>query len=291
MKTYSQEELTEHYDKLPEILKDAMYSSDIASKMVAVGKKFGLTIEKIGIMAEQTGYIVLGLVRPGEFIQILADALGIGADKASEIAKEINSQVLYPLREALKATHQIEISEIESVPRPSAGIPAAGSGLGRIQNQELRTVTPQAPAQESRSMKQELREAETDKIKPVPPPTPVDLGPKPTPVAESKFFDKFAAPKAAPPPLKVSLPQEERPLPPKPPAPPAQPPPTPLASADAKALADKPEGKAKIPPLDLRKVTPPTHKAMAGKSERMREAIFAPPIEPEEKPKETPAPE
>ncbi|MBI2640945.1 MAG: hypothetical protein HYW91_03640, partial [Candidatus Sungbacteria bacterium] len=47
----------------------------------------------------------------------------------------------------------------------------------------------------------------------------------------------------------------------------------------------------KIPPLDLRKVTPPTHKAMAGKSERMREAIFAPPIEPEEKPKETPAPE
>lgn len=115
---------------------------------------------------------------------------------------------------------------------------------------------------------------------------PIDLRPKPAPSPEQKFLDKFVSQKTAPPlpspdqiskeilAGKPSLPKPPEPI--RPPAPikppqPAAPPPSLKAT----------EGKAKIPPLDLRRSTPPPHKATAGKPERMREAIFAPPIEPQ----------
>ncbi len=253
MQTHSPQKIEEHYGKLPEILKDAMYSPDVASKMVAMGKKFGLSIEKIGLMAEQTGYVVLGLVRPEEFIQALANALGESADKTSEIAKEINSQIFYPLREALKSAHQIEISE-SALTAPAAVAPAMPP-LPKVE-----TALPPLPVPAPAFAKPP---GEERKIIP-----PIDLRSKSALPLEPKFFDKFAAQKMVPPqptspPLKVSPPLEEKPLLAKVPQPkPTEP-------------IKPPTIQPKIPPLDLRRV----------KSERMREAIFAPPIEPQ-----TPAP-
>lgn len=109
----TQQEIAERYQKLPEALKDAIFSADIAAKMFEVGKKFGLTIEKTGLMAEETGYVILGLTRPNEFVQSLSGVLETEEDKTRAIANEINRQIFFPLREALKAAHQMEISEGE----------------------------------------------------------------------------------------------------------------------------------------------------------------------------------
>lgn len=111
MPKYTQQQLEERYQKLPDILKDAMFSADIAAKIFTIGKKHGLTIDKIGLMAEETGYIILGLTRPAEFIQILNESLAVEESKARAIAIDISHQVLFPLREALKTTHQVEVSE------------------------------------------------------------------------------------------------------------------------------------------------------------------------------------
>lgn len=111
--TYTDEEIESRFQKLPQVLQDAMCDPDIAEKMGVIGKMFGLLREKIRYMSEETGYIILGLTRPQEFVNSLAESLEVNTDKAKVIAKEINHQIFFPLREALKTAHQVEVSEDE----------------------------------------------------------------------------------------------------------------------------------------------------------------------------------
>ena len=111
MQKYTREQLEAQYKKLPDALKDALFSVDAASKIYGIGRRFGLTIEKTGFMAEETGYVVLGLTRPTEFVQSLAAVLETEENKTRAIANEINNLIFFPLREALKTAHQIEIGE------------------------------------------------------------------------------------------------------------------------------------------------------------------------------------
>ena len=113
MPNYTQQQIDERYEKLPDVLKDAMFSPDIADKMVEAGKKAGLTLDKIGEIAEETGFVVLGLTAPKDFVKALEARLEKDAGKAVEIAKEINHQVFFPLREELKKAHNIEIAAEE----------------------------------------------------------------------------------------------------------------------------------------------------------------------------------
>ena len=113
IKIYIDEEIEKYYQNLPPILKDALYDTDIADKIFDIGKTSGLMDEKIKILAEETGYVVLGLTRPMDFVERLADGLKLDHDKICTIAKEINHQIFFPMREALKIAHQTEVSEDE----------------------------------------------------------------------------------------------------------------------------------------------------------------------------------
>lgn len=115
MPRYPQPQIEERYEKLPEVLKEAMFSPENADLMFEVGKKFGLTLDKIGYMAEETGYVILGFTKPVEFIKQLEENLDIDSEKAEEIAAEINHRVFLPLREALKQAHQVEIEDVSSI--------------------------------------------------------------------------------------------------------------------------------------------------------------------------------
>ena len=75
-----------HYEELLAVLKEALFSVEVADKIGEIGKKFGLTIEQTGIMAEETGYVMLGLTRPNEFVGNLARELGVDTDRAQDIA-------------------------------------------------------------------------------------------------------------------------------------------------------------------------------------------------------------
>ncbi|QQG44874.1 MAG: hypothetical protein HYW89_02570 [Candidatus Sungiibacteriota bacterium] len=113
MPAYTQKELIERFQKLPAILQDALFSGDLTGKIFETGKKFGLTIEKIGFLAEEVGYVILGLTRPGEFAAKLADRLGVDLNSAKTIALDINHKVFSQLREALKSAHETEITAEE----------------------------------------------------------------------------------------------------------------------------------------------------------------------------------
>lgn len=108
--SYTPDQIEERYQKLPDALKQALFAPDVAEKIFNIGKKHGLTIEKIGLSADEAGAVILGFTKPNNFIGYLAEALEIGTGKAGEIAADINHEILFPLREELKKTHGIDFN-------------------------------------------------------------------------------------------------------------------------------------------------------------------------------------
>lgn len=121
MSKYTQQQLEERYDSLPENLKEALLSVDIANKMFEIGKKHTLTIEETGYVAEETGLVVLGLEKPQNLIANIQKRLNSEEDEAGEIAHDINEKIFFPIREALKKAHNIEI---EGAPASTVQKPA-----------------------------------------------------------------------------------------------------------------------------------------------------------------------
>lgn len=103
MKTYTQDEIDSRFEKLPRVLQDALFDPKIARRIFAVGDRFELTIEHIGFLAEETGFVMLGFTRPTMFKDALKERLGADDARAQSIAHEINNQVFFPLREIMKS--------------------------------------------------------------------------------------------------------------------------------------------------------------------------------------------
>lgn len=183
MQNYTQQELKERYEKLPEVLKNAMFSADIAAKIFEIGKKHSLTIEKIGLMAEEVGYLILGLTRPTELVSALGEALGVKENQTKEIASDLNRQIFFPLREALKAAHQIEIGEEE-----------IQKGAVEIKTPPLPPLPKPAPA----------AIPPTPPVTPIPKPTPIPAPPKPAP--EESFLPPRPIPPPSPAPFSTPAP-------------------------------------------------------------------------------------
>ena len=105
MDKLTQQQLREIYAKLPEDLKDAIFSVNSADVIMSIGKKYNLTINKMGELADETGLVMLGLTPPNNFISNLNGRLEVDAEVAKKIAEEINSEIFSKIRESLKKIH------------------------------------------------------------------------------------------------------------------------------------------------------------------------------------------
>ncbi|TSC76182.1 MAG: proline-rich receptor-like protein kinase PERK9-like [Parcubacteria group bacterium Gr01-1014_33] len=249
---YNEDILREQYEKLPTILKDALFSADTAARMLAIGKKFELTIEEIGYMAEETGYAVLGLTTPSQFAQIVASRLRIPQEKSQRIAAEINTQIFYPLREALKQTYPTDASDDlalrpQGEPHTNEPMPAIVPGIKKEGN-IAQTIEKLDSASEAIKEIPPSRPEGTINLKPAPPP-PSNLAPPPP--SPSRPSSPYRPPLGPQKPSIVDLRKEI--LAPAPqklveaaPASPA-PPPTPQAPSEQAPLEQDLMGQASLP--------------------------------------------
>lgn len=110
------EKILEKYNSLPDDLKAALFSSAVTNNIFEVGKKYGLAIDKIGELADETGLVMLGITKPSEYVRNLAQRLGVEQEKAKAIAEEINQKVFQQVRESLKKVHGL--GEQPPAPKP-----------------------------------------------------------------------------------------------------------------------------------------------------------------------------
>ena len=114
MMQYTQPQLRELYSKLPQDLKDAIFGVDAADAIESIGKKYSLLIDKIGILAEEIGSVMLGLTHPKDFISNLAKRLQVDQITAKSVARDVNEQIFKKVRESLMKIHGLRETPAET---------------------------------------------------------------------------------------------------------------------------------------------------------------------------------
>lgn len=260
MPTYTQQEIEDHYRRLPETLRDQLMSVENAERIFESGKKFGLTVEQIGYLAEESGFVVLGLTHPKDFVRHISERMGIDIEKSKAIAREINHQVFFPLREMLKNAHQFELTQ-EQIQQPPPPLPSSSRPDIRPPSTPLPMPPPApTPAPLKPSLSPPILPSKPPVLPPIPPQSvmPAPLAPLPSSTLQEQ---------------KPSIP---RPFPTLPPTinnivKPASPP-TPSQIMQQKLLEEHEKKTTPIQP----------------ESEKMKESIFAPASVPAETKKEGP---
>jgi hypothetical protein len=99
---YTLEQLEEKYRQLPEAVKEAMYSVETSDAVLAIGKKYNLHIDQIGLLAEEAGLVMLGLTPSYQFIDSIQKKLGVNRATAENITLDVNTEIFLPIREFLR---------------------------------------------------------------------------------------------------------------------------------------------------------------------------------------------
>src|SRR3990172_11314965 len=116
---YSSRQLNELYKKLPWDLKDALFSEASANSIRAIGEKYNFQIKKIGILADETGLVLFGVLHPKDFIPDLAQKLGVDKEVAKKIADDVNREIFQKVRVSLRKLYGITDEITENVPVPA----------------------------------------------------------------------------------------------------------------------------------------------------------------------------
>ncbi len=163
----SQKDMVRQFEKLPLQLKTALRSVDSAKKVVDIGRKYALHMDKLGELGAETGMVILGFTHPGQFLSRLTRRLGLPEEKVRPIAQEINTEVFLKIREALKQingevgpdTSEVRVSGVatesrsrEAAERPIPKVtpmepepPAEGTAPGlTLQSEEEETLDREA---------------------------------------------------------------------------------------------------------------------------------------------------
>ncbi|MBU3925591.1 hypothetical protein KJ763_00265 [Patescibacteria group bacterium] len=136
MKEYTQTQIIEMYEKLPEDLKEAIFSVESANVITVIGKKYGLNVEQIGKLGNETGLVMLGITSSRNYIDNLSKRLGISPESALKVANEVSSTIFSNVRESLKKIHG-ETSQTSDVFPSTSDVNAKEEILKEIEKSEV----------------------------------------------------------------------------------------------------------------------------------------------------------
>lgn len=105
LKKYSKEELWKIYWQLPKELQDAIFSKETTETIENIGKRYELSEEEIGKLAEMVGYSLLGLLPPEDFEGELISEIKLSLEKAKKITNEITRYIFFPLKDFLETIY------------------------------------------------------------------------------------------------------------------------------------------------------------------------------------------
>jgi hypothetical protein len=115
------------YRTLPAVVQDALDSTDRMDVLKKIGDKYGLHIDMIGVLGEETAFVMLGTTHPRDFAEHLRKKLSVTHEVAQQIAHEVNLSLFQPIRDAMKELHKVvdtdEPIEPVDIPLPIVSLP------------------------------------------------------------------------------------------------------------------------------------------------------------------------
>lgn len=109
MKEYSQEQVWKVYEKLPDELKEAIFSETTANDISDICSRNGLSEKQISEAALYTGRVLLGILHPDDLQRTFEEEMFLSEDTSRKIVQEINRFVFHPIKTALGEIYKTEI--------------------------------------------------------------------------------------------------------------------------------------------------------------------------------------
>jgi len=101
-----QDKLKEYLAKIPQDIKDIMYSLDYQKLLEEIVKKNNLMIDQAGSLEVETTLVLAGLSPLRDYIDSLEKALEIPREKAGEVAKDVDSFIFKNIRKSLQEINE-----------------------------------------------------------------------------------------------------------------------------------------------------------------------------------------
>lgn len=122
---FNNEQIEEKFRSLPETLQNLIVSVKTAEIIREIGQSHKLHIDQIGKLADEIGFVMMGLTRPNDFMYNIGKKLSLSPDLAKEITKEVDEKIFRQIREELQkmrgfdeGTKQEEQKEVPADPTP-----------------------------------------------------------------------------------------------------------------------------------------------------------------------------
>lgn len=108
LKKYTSEQFWKLYEKLPQELKDALFSDETGNNIYEVCQRneVGENLEDI---VDLVGQVLTGVLAPDDFQGILEKELKLEKEIAKKTAQEINRFIFYPVRTELEKLYQTKV--------------------------------------------------------------------------------------------------------------------------------------------------------------------------------------
>ncbi|MBI1957252.1 MAG: hypothetical protein HYS44_02240 [Candidatus Niyogibacteria bacterium] len=175
-------EIQNRFKNLPQDLKAAILDVDTANIIEALEKKYHLTVEQAGNLADEVGLFMLGFTKPENFSDSIQNRLRMNLETVRGIIEDLNLQIFSKVRDSLKRAHTLEENPVIPIPKappvaaapittpapaqPQKGVPQ-GESLGIRQGLPLKDSPFESKLQEKVfSAQKELSEAREQKIYP-----------------------------------------------------------------------------------------------------------------------------
>jgi len=106
----------QRYDALPEHVRSFLMSEETADTVWTTGESYHLSNEKIGVVAQIVGNIVLGVIPHERFEKEIQSTIGLDARIAKELTDELNSKVLSLVMPEVENLHKQPVELMPETP-------------------------------------------------------------------------------------------------------------------------------------------------------------------------------
>jgi hypothetical protein len=108
--SFTKEQLDERYKNLPSDIKAALDSTDTYEDLQEISKKYGLLIDKAGLLSEEVTLTLLGLESSSSLVYRLRENLGVSLEVAQSMGDDINEKIFKDFRDSLMKIHSENVN-------------------------------------------------------------------------------------------------------------------------------------------------------------------------------------
>lgn len=111
LKEFSREKFWELYKKLPEELREAIWSEKTTDDIYDICQRNGIKDNQVvSEIIRFLGQVLLGVLPPEDFQASLEKELKLEKDLAKKVAREIFRFIFYPVKTSLEELYEVEIA-------------------------------------------------------------------------------------------------------------------------------------------------------------------------------------